>query len=112
RAAVFNRQRDDELRSPAEFALDTDVTAHQNHEPFHDGKAETSAAVLSRARHIRLAELVEDVIQGLFFHADPCIRHRKPHHAVIARGGDFDLSLFGELHRATEEVQHDLLELI
>src|SRR5688572_960002 len=108
----FHRQGDRELRSFAFFALDDDLAAHEIDEFFDDGQSETRAAVLARARHVGLAELIKDVAQRFRVHADAGVGHGKLYETVVAPGGDLDLALFGKLGGVAQQIDDRLLELV
>jgi hypothetical protein len=58
------------MTAVAGIAFDANRTAHQADQSFRDGKTETSAAVLSRGRHVRLGECFEDTCLLILGNAD------------------------------------------
>src|SRR5262245_31359520 len=92
-----HRDRDREFRPFADFTLDPDIAAHQIDKSFDDRQTQTRAAVPPRTRHVRLAELVEDVIQRLWFHADAGIGNGELYVAVFLPRRHLDFPSLGEL---------------
>ena len=107
-----NGQRDGECRAaPLTFAPHAHGTAVQLDEMAHDREAEAEAAILTRARALRLAEAIEDVRQELHTDAGARVRNDDARLAWPRLEGHVDAAARRrELDRVRQEVPDDLLE--
>src|SRR5688572_20747402 len=80
---LAERQGDGKLRTLAYFALDADFAAEQINESLDDSQPESGPAVFSSRRHVHLAELIEDIMQGVFVHADSGVGNSQLQRTVL-----------------------------
>ncbi len=69
------RQRERERRAAARSRGNFDASAHERDEPAHDRQAEPHAAVVARARIVRLHEGLEELRDSFWRHADAGVAH-------------------------------------
>src|SRR5690606_18902623 len=110
------RQRRAEDGAPALLAFDRDAAAHGRDEALRDREAEARAFEAARMGLIGLREFVEDMLAGMFVHADAGILDFEQQFdaaalaPVLARETERDATFHRELDRVAREVQQDLAD--
>ena len=88
------------------------ISAKQTRKTAADGKPKTRSAVLTRGAGIGLLEFFKDAAERFLVHADAAVCDIHHKYCVCVMHIEDDTAFMGEFRGITQEIEHDLFDLI